>query len=109
MDTFLHDLRFALRLLRRDRRFAITAVLVLALGIGVNNMLFTIVTAHTIRGLPIRGVDRMVYISNSDDRGADLQLSYPDLAEFGASATTVIGIAAFQEAPLTVSGDNLAA
>src|SRR5687767_5662764 len=53
VDALAQDVRFALRLLRRDRAFAVTALLVLGVGIGVNNMLFTIVNAHTLRGLPI--------------------------------------------------------
>jgi hypothetical protein len=53
VDGLWEDARFGVRLLRRDPAFAATAALVLALGIGVNNMLFTILYAHTLRGLPV--------------------------------------------------------
>ena len=53
LDALRQDLRFAFRLLARNRGFAVTAVLVLGVGIGINNMLFTILNAHTLRGLPI--------------------------------------------------------
>jgi hypothetical protein len=59
-DALMQDVRFAARLLRRDRAFTITAVLVLGIGIGVNNMLFTILNAHTIRGLPIEDVEQVL-------------------------------------------------
>ena len=55
IDALTQDIRFASRVLARDRGFTMTAILVLALGIGVNNMMFTILNAHTIRGLPIDG------------------------------------------------------
>ena len=71
LDALMQDLRFAARLLRRDRGFAMTAVVVLAIGIGVNNMLFTILNAHTLRGLPIVRADRVVSISTFDDRTPD--------------------------------------
>jgi hypothetical protein len=51
-DVF-QDVRFAVRLLAKDRWFTLVAALTLGLGIGVNNTLFTIVNALCIRGLPI--------------------------------------------------------
>ena len=107
-ESFLQDLRFAFRLLRRDRGFAATAIFVLAVGIGINNMFFTILYAHTMRGLPIRGADRIVHISAVDDRNADRGLS---LAEFTAIAQsqTLTEVAAFTTAPVTVAGNARAA
>ena len=68
IDALAQDVRFAFRVLRRDRGFTLTAVLVLGLGIGVNNMLSTIIYAHTLRSLPIPGADRVLYISTLDGR-----------------------------------------
>ncbi len=53
METLVQDVRFALRVLIRDRGFALTAVVVLGVGLGVNNMFFTLVYAHKFRGVPI--------------------------------------------------------
>ena len=53
VDAFVQDVRFAVRMLTRDRGFAITAILVLGIGIGVNNMMFTLIYGSTLRGLPI--------------------------------------------------------
>ena len=78
VDALGQDVRFALRLMRRNPGFAVTAVLVLGLGIGVNNMLFTILNAHTLRGLPIPRSDRVLFLSTVDDRGRDRGLSFAD-------------------------------
>jgi predicted permease len=77
---------------------------VLGLGIGVNNMMFTLIYAHTMRGLPIERADRVLYISTVDDRSPDRPLSYPELVDI-QSASTFRGIAAYASAPMTV-GDT---
>ena len=106
VDAVTQDVRFAARLLRRDRGFAATAVLVLGVGIGVNNMFFTIFNAHTLRGLPIPGVDRVVYVSTFDDRSPDLGLSYPDYIDLRDRARSFESLAAFSNAPVAVAGDG---
>lgn len=103
------DIRFALRLLRRDRAFAVTAVVVLAVGIGINNMFFTILHAHTLRGLPIAAADRMVYISTLDDRSPDRGVSYPELEVIRDSTRELEAVAAFTSGPVTIAGDAYAA
>ena len=86
--TALRDVRFAVRVLTRDRRFATMAVLVLGLGLGVNTTLFTILNAICLRGLPIAEVGRVFYISTvnqAQERG----VSFPELREIRAAANTV--------------------
>ena len=85
VDSLTQDVRFALRVLVRDRGFALTAILVLGLGIGVNTMLCTIICAHTLRGLPVTRADRILYVSAFDDRVNDRALSYPDLLDVQAA------------------------
>jgi putative ABC transport system permease protein len=109
VDAVSQDLRFALRLLHRDRGFALTVVAVLGLGIGVNNMLFTIVNAHTIRGLPIPRPDRVLYVSTVDARNADRGVSYPDFEDVRRAAQSFVGLSAFINAPVAVGGDGRSA
>jgi len=109
LDTFLQDVRFAGRLLTRDRGFATTAVVVLAIGIGVNNMFFTILNAHTIRGLPIAEASRIVYISTFDDRNRDRGVSFPEFLDLREGAESLAAVSAFSTAPAIVAGDGFAA
>ncbi len=101
------DVRFAFRVLVRDRGFALTAILVLGLGIGVNNMLCTIIYAHTLRGLPVTRADRVLYISTFDDKAPERALSYPDLVDLQGSRSFA-QVAAFFNAPATVGDEGRA-
>src|SRR5262245_21534616 len=104
----LHDLRLAIRLLLKDRRFTMLAVAVLAIGIGVNNTQFILVNAICIRGLPIDRVDRVIWFSARDARDRDLPLSYRELEEIRAAGAGVDGIAAFAAAPMVIGDEGRA-
>ena len=107
-DALLQDLRFAVRLLWRDPAFTLSAVAVLGLGIGVNNMLFTIVNAHTLRGLPIRDAEQVVFLTTVSDRSPDLGVSFRDFGDWQTRARSFESLAAFANDPVVVAGDGLA-
>jgi putative ABC transport system permease protein len=106
VGTLAQDARFATRILRRNPGFTATAVLVLGLGIGINNMLFTVLNAHTIRGLPIPDAERVLFMSTIDERNVSRGVSYPDYLEFRDAARTLEGLAAFSGAPVAVSDEG---
>ena len=73
--NLLQDLRFAVRLLIKDRWFTAVAVIALALGIGVNATVFTFVNAVLIRGLPFDDPDRILVGRHAWTRAAAIAAS----------------------------------
>ena len=103
------DLRFAARLLLKDRRFTLPAVLALALGIGMNGTMFTIVNAM-IRGLPIDGPERIMSIHARDGAGRwrGFGVSYLDFLDFQSATKTFAGLAAFNQSSATLGDEGRA-
>src|SRR5436309_5203804 len=93
--NLMQDLRFAIRLLVKDRWFTLVAVLALALGIGVNATVFTFVNAVLIRGLPFNDPDRIMSIATTDARGRDRGVSYLDFVDWRRGTRAFEGLAAF--------------
>lgn len=91
---FAADVRFALRMLARERAFTVTAVLALSLGIGVNTTLFTIANAICLRGLPIAEPSRVVDISSRDERGRPQPLSFADAETIRRGAPSALSATA---------------
>ena len=102
IETLRQDVRFALRVLIRDRGFALTTVIVLGVGLGVNNMFFTLVYAHKFRGVAIQDVERVVFISTFDDGGANRLVSLPEFDDLRTAQTSFSGLAAFVNGVATV-------
>jgi predicted permease len=66
LDNFVRDLRFGLRPLRKSPGFAATAILTLALGVGANTAVFSVMNAVLLRSLPVADPDRLVYLKTSN-------------------------------------------
>src|SRR5688500_1423810 len=83
MDALLQDLRYALRTLMRSRGFTGIAVLCLALGIGVNTAVFSMVNGILFRELPFSDPDRIVSVWATNERRGidDGGISYADLQD----------------------------
>jgi putative ABC transport system permease protein len=96
----VRDLGLAVRLLARDRRFTVGAVLALALGISVNNMVFTFVNAVLLREWPLAKPEQLVALGARDTRGRDVGVSFPDLRDWIDGTRDV-----FSDVVATTGGD----
>jgi putative ABC transport system permease protein len=102
------DIRFAVRLLVKDRWFTAVAALALALGIGVNATVFTFVNAVLIRGLPINDPDRVMVVGTRDGRNRDRGMSYLDFEDYHRATRAFSGLAAYSGQTMNVSDEGRA-
>ena len=83
LQNLVADVRYALRWLRRSPGFTAIAIASLAIGIGFNTALFTLVDALVFRPLPVERVDRLVDVFTSgSDNDQYATSSYPDYLDF---------------------------
>jgi putative ABC transport system permease protein len=99
------DVRFAIRLLVKDRWFTLAAAFTLALGIGANAAVFTFVNAVLLRGLPFERSNEIITLAMLDNRGRENGISYPELSDWRES-TTVPLITGFLNADVNVSDET---
>jgi putative ABC transport system permease protein len=103
MRNFLADLRFGLRVLRKSPGFALTIVAVLALGIGANAAVFSVVDAVLLRSLPLRAPERVVMIWEKNQAlgppiGDRVPVAYTTFFEWARQATQFETIGGFEDA-----------
>ena len=82
MQNFMYDLRYAIRQLRNTPGMALLAILTLALGVGANTAIFTVIDSVLLRPLPYAHSDRLVFIGPSGDKpsfGSTSWLNYADV------------------------------
>ncbi len=110
LQDITQDVRFGARMLAKDRRFTIAAVLALGIGIGINNSVFTIMNTALFRPLPFEDSERLVDPRLIDAQGRDDgRVSYADFLDWRASATSFEGLIADQNSTMNISEEELAA
>ena len=111
MTLFFSDIRFALRTLARSPGFTLAAMVAIALGIGVNSMMFTIYNAAMFKSLPFENPRQIVHIHTRnlvegwDGHGT----SYEDFLEYRQRARSFTGLAAYMDTDFTLTDESGAA
>ena len=95
LESIFRDLRFALRQLRRNPGFALTAILVLTLGMGAAIAIFSFVDAALIQPLPYTQPARLAMLYESNSLGPHFHLSYLDYVDYQSRSTVFQSLDAF--------------
>ncbi len=106
MNAFLQDLRYAARLLARAPSFTVIAAATLALGIGANTAIFSVVNAVLLKPLPYPHPEQLIRIRESAPKFGEMSVSYPNFLDWRADNRTLQGIAASRHNELTLSGSG---
>ena len=112
LEQILRDARYGLRLLRRSPGFTVAAVAALALGIGANAAIFSVVNAVLLRPLPFPDSERIVAVqplSTSTSVRARLAASYPDFFDWKAQSRSFSAMATHRGIGATLTGVSSAA
>jgi putative ABC transport system permease protein len=108
LESIGTDLRYALRTLRRNPAFTTVVVLTLALGIGANTAIFSVVRGVLLKPLPHRDGDRLIYLRQSTDGpgGANISFSIPEVTDIRAGAPALGEIAEYSSWSVTLQGEK---
>src|SRR5271155_4175354 len=104
MGTLIQDLRFGLRMLRKSPGFTAVAVLTLALGIGANTAMFSVVEGVLMAPLPYFHPDRLVMVWENNPRFSRVWVSYPNFRDWQRSARSFQQMAAGMEKGVDLTG-----
>jgi putative ABC transport system permease protein len=89
LETLLQDLRYGTRTLRKSPGFTLVAVLTLALGIGANTAIFSVINAVLLKPLPFKDPDRLVQLWETEPAPGNFPLTGPDYLDWQAQNTTL--------------------
>jgi predicted permease len=105
MGPFLNDLRYAVRQLANSREFTVAALSTLALGIGANTAVFSVIYGVLVKSLPFTDADRIMAVSEVHPLApGSTQVTYPDFLDWRAQQTSFEQIAAYSDLnPATVA------
>ena len=106
MNTVWQDLRYGARMLMKKPGFTLIAVITLALGIGANTAIFSVVNAALIRALPYHNPDRLILVSaTTTDAGRDT-LSIQEMEEFQSQSQSLEDLTGFISQSVNLTGMN---
>jgi predicted permease len=110
MQAWLQDIRYALRQLRRSPGFTIVAILTLALGLGANSAIFSVIDAVLLRPLPYHAPSRLVAVKPTEPgRRDDIGVSYPTFLDWRSRNDVFDGLSVFRQDDFILTGRGEAA
>lgn len=106
METLWQDIQYGIRMLSKKPGFTAVAVFTLALGIGANTTIFSILDAVLLRPLPFPEPQRLVTLWGTDSRNGEFHrtISYPDFADFRDQNRSLEDVAVFSDETFTLTG-----
>jgi predicted permease len=102
----LQDLRFAVRLLIKERWFSVVAIVALSLGIGLNATVFTLVNAVLIRGLPFKDSQDLYMLAWQVKRGGQSNISWVDFKEWRQQTKAFAGLGGWTGGNMSIADDR---
>src|ERR1700685_557517 len=108
LDDLVQDLRYAFRTLRKNPGFTLIAILTLALGIGANTAVFSVIDSVILRPLPFAHSDRLVWFNGKFSLGDLADVSPPDFLDYRASNQSFDRLVSMNNhpSPSNLSGDR---
>jgi predicted permease len=109
VEDLIQDVSYGARLLRREAGFTAVIVLTLAVGIGANTAVFSVVDGVLLRPVPLLQMDRLVMVWGTDRNSGTLRepVSVPDFLDFEAATTRVRELAAFSGTDLNFAVEGM--
>jgi len=104
MQILRQDVRYAARMLLTKPMFTVVAVITLALGIGANTAIFSVVNAVLLRSLPYRNAKQLIVLSSTTSSGDRDGLSVPEAQDYQTRMHSLEDLAAFQSQSVNVTG-----
>jgi predicted permease len=104
--NFLQDIRFALRTLVKSPGFALMAILTLAIGIGANTAIFTVLNAVLLRPLPFHEPGKLMILTESSQQFDSMSVAYLNFQDWKAQSSSFEGLAMFRRSDYTLIGDH---
>jgi len=106
MLTFWHDIRYGLRMLFKNPAFSVIAIATLALGIGANTALFSVINGVLLNPLPYPGAERLIALYSKSAHFSRQSISYPNFLDWQRENKSFALLAAYRGDSLNLTGQG---
>jgi putative ABC transport system permease protein len=103
-EQLVQDIRYGMRMLRKNPGFTAAAILTLALAIGPNTAMFSVLNAVLLRPLPYPHPERLIVLRESSAQNGQLSVSYPDFQDWQKRQTVFARLALYRRSGVTLTG-----